>query len=119
MSVVMAMVGMVGASGLIGAVFFFTPELFPTNIRNQALGISSFAGRLGGMLAPFMTNLAEVAIWAPGAIIGSLCFLVIFLFRIIPETKGRELPHTIEDIKKWHRQIHEAEEQSDSVTTKC
>ena len=28
--------------------------------RNQALGVASFAGRLGGMLAPFMTELVSI-----------------------------------------------------------
>ncbi|KAK7503603.1 hypothetical protein BaRGS_00005142 [Batillaria attramentaria] len=102
MSVVASMVGMAGASGMFGAVFFYTPEVFPTNMRNQALGVSSFAGRLGGMIAPFMSSLAEIAVWAPGVIIGSLCFLVVFLFRFLPETKGRELPQTMGDINAWY-----------------
>ena len=53
------MLGMVGASGTFGAVFFVTPELFPTNMITQASGLSSFMGRLGGMLAPFMTDLEK------------------------------------------------------------
>ena len=56
---VSAMLGMVGASGTFGAVFFVTPELFPTNMIPQASGLSSFMGRLGGMLAPFMTDLEK------------------------------------------------------------
>ena len=59
LSVVSAMLGMVGASGTFGAVFFVTPELFPTNMITQASGLSSFMGRLGGMLAPFMTDLEK------------------------------------------------------------
>ncbi|KAL8599720.1 hypothetical protein ACOMHN_024771 [Nucella lapillus] len=102
MSVVMAMVGMIGASGTFTAMFFYTAELFPTNIRNQILGLSSFIGRLGGMLAPFMNDLAEIAVWAPGAMIGSLCFLVVALVHFLPETKGRELPSTVSDVKGWY-----------------
>ena len=59
LSVVSAMLGIVGASGTFGAVFFVTPELFPTNMITQASGLSSFMGRLGGMLAPFMTGLEK------------------------------------------------------------
>ena len=59
LSVVSAMLGMVGASGTFGAVFFVTPELFPTNMITQASGLSSFIGRLGGMLSPFMTDLEK------------------------------------------------------------
>ena len=56
---VSVMLGMVGASGTFGAVFFVTPELFSTNMITQASGLSSFMGRLGGMLAPFMTDLEK------------------------------------------------------------
>ncbi|XP_076465986.1 organic cation transporter-like protein [Babylonia areolata] len=101
-SVVTAMLGLFGASGMFSAAFFYTPELFPTNIRNQALGVASLAGRFGGMLSPFMVDLAEVAVWAPGAIIGSLCFMVVVLMHFLPETKGRELPNTLQDIDEWY-----------------
>nr|KAG5711517.1 hypothetical protein BaRGS_025944 [Batillaria attramentaria] len=107
MSVVMAMLGNTGASGMFGAIFFYTPEIFPTNMRNQALGVASFAGRLGGMLAPFMTALSEIVVWAPGVMIGSLCFTVVFLFRFLPETQGKELPNTVGDIKAWYKPIND------------
>ena len=58
------MLGMVGTSGTFGAVFFVTPELFPTNMITQASGLSSFMGRLGGMLAPFMTDLEKEISWS-------------------------------------------------------
>ncbi|XP_076465661.1 solute carrier family 22 member 7-like [Babylonia areolata] len=101
LSVAFSMLGVLGAGGAFGLAFLYTPELFPTNMRQQALGLSSFAGRLGGMLGPFMTDLAEVSVWAPGVLIGSFCFLMSILFRFLPETRGRELPHTVNDIKSW------------------
>ena len=45
---------------------------------------------------------ADVVVWAPGAIVGSLCFLVVFVMHFLPETKGRELPNTVEDIERWY-----------------
>ncbi|XP_076465164.1 solute carrier family 22 member 7-like [Babylonia areolata] len=102
LSVVFSMLGMLGAAGAFTLVFLYTPELFPTNMRQQALGVSSFAGRLGGMLGPFMTDLAEVSVWAPGVLVGSFCFLVAILFRFLPETRGREVPHTIIEVKSWN-----------------
>ncbi|KAL8602215.1 hypothetical protein ACOMHN_022728 [Nucella lapillus] len=69
--------------------------------RQQALGLASSAGRLGGMMAPFMVPLSEAVVWLPGTITGVLCFVVIFLFRFLPETQGRELPQTLEDIDSW------------------
>ncbi|XP_070174694.1 organic anion transporter 3-like [Littorina saxatilis] len=100
-SVLAAMLGMMGAKGIYGALFLFTPELYPTNIRQQALGVASLVGRCGGMLAPFMLPLSELIVWAPGLITGSLCFVVVFLFRYLPETQGRELPQSLDDVDSW------------------
>ncbi|KAK7116168.1 organic cation transporter-like protein [Littorina saxatilis] len=116
LSVVSAMLGMVGASGMFGAIFFFTPELFPTNMRTQALGVASLAGRCGGMIAPFMNNLADIAVWAPGALISSLCFLVVVVISFLPETKGRELPNTVEDIELWYQAEEEKGDGNSTVT---
>ncbi|KAL8602221.1 hypothetical protein ACOMHN_022734 [Nucella lapillus] len=96
-------IGALGATSVFYCIFFFTSELFPTNMRNQALGAASLAGRFGGMLGPFMTDLAEISVWAPGALAGTLCVLSAILLRFLPETKSRELPHTIDDIKSWSR----------------
>nr|KAG5711516.1 hypothetical protein BaRGS_025943 [Batillaria attramentaria] len=37
MSIVLAMVGMVGAAGMFDIIFFYTPEIFPTNMRPRSL----------------------------------------------------------------------------------
>ena len=55
----------------------------------------------------------EIAIWAPGAIVGSLCFLVVVLCGFLPETQGRELPHTIDEVKNWKKK----ESRDDSSAT--
>ncbi|KAK7496002.1 hypothetical protein BaRGS_00012703 [Batillaria attramentaria] len=98
----LSLVGVVGGSGAFAGVFFYTPEYFPTNLRSQAIGFSSTVGRVGGMIAPFMKNLALVVIWGPGVITGSLCVIVLLLYCLLPETKGRELPTEISDIELWY-----------------
>ena len=45
--------------------------------------------------------------WAPGVITGTLCVIVIVLFRFLPETKGKELPHTLNDIDEWENYSEE------------
>ncbi|XP_067667759.1 solute carrier family 22 member 3-like [Haliotis asinina] len=95
--------GMFGASGAWGTSFFFTPEMFPTNLRNFGLGTSSACSRLGGMLAPFSSLLAEYVEWAPGTIFGVCCLLATVLVNILPETMGRELPQTVDDVEAWHK----------------
>ncbi|XP_012946352.1 solute carrier family 22 member 8, partial [Aplysia californica] len=101
-----SLIAMIGATGSFDAVFHYTPEMFPTNIRNQALGVSSFIGRVGGMLAPFIGILADLAIWAPGVLIGSMACLVCILLSALPETKGRELPQTLDDLHGWYSKAY-------------
>lgn len=52
-----AMIGKMAITASYGAVYIFSAEQFPTVIRNAAIGISSTAARVGGMLAPFVNQL--------------------------------------------------------------
>lgn len=58
-------------------------------------------GRIGGMIAPFTSVLSDKAKWAPGVMIGCLAFIVCLASTLLPETRGRELPQTIDDVKSW------------------
>ncbi|XP_069103204.1 organic cation transporter protein-like [Argopecten irradians] len=54
----------------------YTPEIYPTNLRNAGLGTASAAARFGGMLSPYADVLARRAFWAPGIIFGVGSLLV-------------------------------------------
>ncbi|RUS92225.1 hypothetical protein EGW08_000078 [Elysia chlorotica] len=94
---------MAGASGCFGMVFSFTPELFPTNLRGQAVGVSSLISRVGGMLGPFAGLLAKQAVWAPGFVIGLCAAIVCFLSLFLPETSERVLPQTVHELQAWFK----------------
>ncbi|XP_061706756.1 solute carrier family 22 member 3-like [Cydia pomonella] len=75
-------------------VFLYGVELFPTQIRNSALGVLSVLSRAGMMIAPQINILNPIVagyVFAVLALLGSL--LVICL----PETKNKELPSTLKD----------------------
>ena len=58
---------------------------------------------------------AEIAIWAPGAMIGVLSFIVMVIFQLLPETQGRDLPRTMQDIELWYKDVDKnTEQQKDS-----
>ncbi|XP_033750790.1 solute carrier family 22 member 6-A-like [Pecten maximus] len=95
--------GKLGITGSFSCLFLYTPEIYPTNLRTIGIGLSSAAGRIGGMLAPFAGPLAEHVRWAPGAIFGCLCFLVTMILPLLPETKGHELPTRVEDLEEWYK----------------
>lgn len=98
---------LVGKSAITGSftlVFLYTPEIYPTNYRNSGLGIASSISRIGGILAPFVSNLALIALWIPGAIFSVMCLLVVLLALRLPESATHELPTTIAECERWERQ---------------
>ncbi|KAK7116571.1 organic cation transporter protein-like [Littorina saxatilis] len=110
---VLSLIGKFGISGAFCNLVIFSPELFPTNLRSAGLGVSSAMARVGGMIAPFSSNLSTIAVWAPGLIFGAMSALGSFVILQLPETSGRPLPTTIQQMKAWHKrtpsQIQHAE----------
>ena len=44
-----------GASGSFAIIYIYNAELYPTVVRGTAMGLSSLAGRIGGILAPLVS----------------------------------------------------------------
>lgn len=80
-------------------VFLYTTELYPTVIRQNGLGYTSFMSRLGVSVAPLVLLLEDVWTVLPQVIICSLAIVSGLVSLLLPETLGRRLPETIEDIE--------------------
>uniref|UniRef100_A0A8B9EYW9 Solute carrier family 22 member 7 n=1 Tax=Amazona collaria TaxID=241587 RepID=A0A8B9EYW9_9PSIT len=83
-------------------VFLYTSELYPTVLRQNGMGYTSFVARLGGALAPLVflldevwRSLPEVTYCGVAVCCGSVAFL-------LPETLNVCLPEGIEDVEKTH-----------------
>ncbi|XP_071100668.1 solute carrier family 22 member 3-like [Haliotis cracherodii] len=100
---ILSMIGKLTITTAFGILFIYTPELFPTNLRNVGLGAASSVSRLGGIVSPFASMLEKMVAWGPGAIFVIMCLLAGFLIQFLPETRGHELPQTMEEIKEWYR----------------
>jgi len=101
LQVPLALLGKFGSSGSMAIMFVYTAELFPTSVRNTAIGVASMWGRVGGMLAPQVYLLSRV--WSPlPLIVMGVVSLVggLMIFLILPETQGTNLPETMEDAIK-------------------
>lgn len=96
-SVVCASIGVVASFIVFVVVYLYCTELFPTVVRNAALGFSSMMARVGSMLAPFVIDLRAQAIWLPPVIFAIFPLIAGFVTFILPETKGCELMSTIEE----------------------
>ncbi|KAJ8304899.1 hypothetical protein KUTeg_018482 [Tegillarca granosa] len=56
------------------------------------------------MVLRFLTGVCQqvdLAPWAPGVLFGVMCFIIAILLRFVPETKGKELAQTVEELKQW------------------
>lgn len=96
-SVVFASVGVVSSFIVFVVVYLYSTELFPTVVRNAAVGVSSMSARVGSMLAPFVVDLRSVALWLPPLVFAILPLIAGGITFLLPETKGCDLMTTIEE----------------------
>ena len=88
--------------------WIYTPELFPTNLRSLAMGLSSSIGQIGSMVAPYSRQLTGGLSWGPGLLFTSISVICGLLLFLLPETKGTSLPTTIEELKAWEKRRNQS-----------
>jgi len=80
-----------------GVIYPWSAELFPTSIRNTAMGINSACARVGSSLAPWVGEITPFSVrmlWfsIPAGVAGIAPLL------FLPETYGRPLPGSTSDL---------------------
>lgn len=86
-------------------VYLFCSEMFPTVVRNAALGICSTMARVGGMIAPFIVGLKYYSSLYPPILFGALPLIAAVLCMFLPETKNCELMTTIEEGENFAKRV--------------
>lgn len=110
MAVLSSYQGLVNAAAYFGkfciaasfsVVYIHSAEIFPTSVRNSAMGIVGSAARLGGILAPLMArNLGKVYPNLHFLLFGLLSLFAGILNTRLPDTTGLPLPECISDMKR-------------------
>ncbi|MEE6479371.1 hypothetical protein FKM82_012233 [Ascaphus truei] len=108
LSIVLVMLGKFGVTAAFAMVYVYTAELYPTVVRNMGVGASSMASRLGSILSPYFVYLGAYDQYLPFILMGSLTVLVGIFTLFLPETHGRPLPDTIEDMLRVKRFKYQA-----------
>jgi len=89
--------GIFGMAGTYNLLFIYTAELFPTVVRNVALGCATQSAQMGAILAPFIVVMGGAL---PFAVFASCGFVGGLLAFYLPETLNRPLYDTITGMKE-------------------
>ncbi|KAL3063417.1 hypothetical protein OYC64_003060 [Pagothenia borchgrevinki] len=81
-------------------VFLYTTELFPTVVRQNGLGFTSFIARLGVSISPLVMLLEDVWHLLPAVTYCAVAVGSGLVASLLPETLNTCLPECIEDIEK-------------------
>ncbi|XP_018793268.1 PREDICTED: solute carrier family 22 member 4-like [Bactrocera latifrons] len=94
---ILFLIGKLMITAAFQVLYFFTSEIFPTNVRNSLLSFCSMVGRVGSMLAPQTPLLAKYDESAP-AILFAICAITSGILSLFfPETTDVILPTTVHD----------------------
>lgn len=102
LTLVLSMIGKMGSAAAFGVIYIYTAELYPTVVRNGAMGTSSCIARFGGMAAPYIASTGDFVsgkfgLALPLVIFGGSSVTAGLLTLMLPETLNRKLPETIQD----------------------
>ncbi|KAK7142471.1 hypothetical protein R3I94_011972 [Phoxinus phoxinus] len=84
-------------------VFLYTTELYPTVMRQNGLGFTSFMARLGASISPLIMLLEDKWTLLPEVFFCTLAIFSGLIAWLLPETNNARLPETIEDIEEMRK----------------
>ncbi|KAJ8021306.1 Solute carrier family 22 member 13 [Holothuria leucospilota] len=99
----LAMAGKFFATMSFSLVYVWAAEMIPTSLRSSGIGLFSASSRIGGILVPLLLILDEVWESLPVVLFGVLGIVAGLLCLVLPETKGKPLPSTMEDTENLYR----------------
>ncbi|XP_046582091.1 organic cation transporter protein-like [Haliotis rubra] len=114
------MAGKLGATTSFAVIYIFSAELFPTTLRQSAMGSCSLFEGVAGMIAPYIADLGiltkgplqEVL---PLMVFGSLSIAAGMMAILLPETRDEQLPETLVDAILFGQPSPRQDQYSDEV----
>jgi MFS family permease len=103
------LLGKAGSTCCLNVAWFYTAEIYPTNMRAQAIATCSLVGRVVGAFAPFIVDLSVYSEIIPFLVVGVPVLLSGLAALALPETKGQSLPEAIETNEKEDYKCNEGE----------
>ncbi|XP_033496390.2 organic cation/carnitine transporter 2-like isoform X1 [Epinephelus lanceolatus] len=103
LAVALEMLGKYSLTTGIALMYAYTAELYPTVLRNTATGTCTTVSRVGTCVVPFVLLLGDYFRYMPYIILGSLSVVSAFATLFLPESFGRPLPQTIQEMQRRQR----------------
>uniref|UniRef100_A0A672I5X3 Solute carrier family 22 member 4-like n=1 Tax=Salarias fasciatus TaxID=181472 RepID=A0A672I5X3_SALFA len=94
-AVALEMLGKFGITAAFCVVYALSSELFPTVIRNTAVGCCSLAARIGNIISPFIIYMGQYNTSLPYILMGTLTIFGAVICWVLPETHKKALPETL------------------------
>jgi len=114
--VTIAMIGKFLISMTFAIAYLYTAELFPTSVRNVAVGAASTFARVGSMSAPYIVDLlGAIHAGIPAIIFGIVATIAGLLSLMLPETLNRKMPESVAEVERSaKKKYHDAEEMKET-----
>lgn len=110
LKVLVACLGRMGITMAYEMVCLVNAELYPTFIRNLGVLVCSSMCDIGGIITPFLVyRLTDVWQELPLVIFAAIGLVAGGLVLLLPETKGKTLPETIEEAENMQRSVKNKE----------
>ena len=101
---IFALIGKFFVAGSFQNILQYASEIYSSDVRPFGFAFCSFMGRVGGILCPFIVRLgSEVAGFWPGLIFGLFGVVAGILCYFLPETLGKPMFITVEEMKGAYR----------------
>ncbi|XP_028037273.1 organic cation transporter protein isoform X3 [Bombyx mandarina] len=96
-STAIVIAGKLFIAGSFAIIYNYSAELFPTVVRNSALGLGSMCARFSGALTPLITLLDSFNPKIPAVTFGALAVISGLLCFFLPETMNQPMPQSLTD----------------------
>merc|ERR1711988_411130 len=114
--IALAMSGKFFISGTFALAYLYTAELFPTPVRNVAVGGASTFARVGSMSAPYIVDiLGRLNAGIPTVIFGVASIVAGLLSLLLPETLNKKLPESVADVEGRREEALDVEREENEL----